>query len=49
MQIVLSANSSYFSTLFCSQLNEMSGEIVCFGEESQDDTRNGEMIETRDL
>ena len=49
MQIVLAANSLYFSTLFCSQLNETSGEIVYFGEESQDETRNGEIIEARKI
>ena len=38
-EIVLAANSEYFATLFCSPLNETSGEIVYFGEESEDDTR----------
>ena len=39
VEIVLAANSEYFATLFCSPLNETSGEIVYFGEESEDDTR----------
>ena len=36
-KVVLAANSEYFATLFCSPLNENSGEIIYFGEESEDD------------
>ena len=36
---MLAANCEYFATLFCSQLNESSGEIIYFGEESKDEER----------
>ena len=31
-QVVLAANSEYFHTLFCTQLNDNAGETVFFGE-----------------
>ena len=42
---MLAANSEYFTTLFCSQLNEQSGEIIYFGEGSQDETRSDPLID----
>ena len=41
-KIVLAANSDFFRTLFCSPLNEISGEVVTFGDSTTDRARWGE-------
>ena len=38
-KIVLAANSEFFRTLFCSPLNEISGEVVTFGDSATDRAR----------
>ena len=38
-KIVLAANSEYFNALFCSQLNESSGEIIYFGDKAEETER----------
>ena len=40
-KIVLAANSDFFRTLFCSPLNEISGEVVTFGDSATDRARWG--------
>ena len=42
-KIVLAANSDFFQTLFCSPLNEISGEVVTFGDSTTDRARWGEI------
>ena len=42
-KIVLAANSDFFRTLFCSPLNEISGEVVTFGDSNTDRARWGEV------
>ena len=38
-KIVLAANSEFFRTFFCSQLNESSGEVLTFGDSNTDRAR----------
>jgi len=38
-KIVLAANSEYFNALFCSPLNESSGEIIYFGDKGEETER----------
>ena len=38
-KIVLAANSEYFNALFCSPLNESSGEIIYFGDKGEEPDR----------
>ena len=47
-KIVLAANSDFFQTLFCSPLNEISGEVVTFGDSTTDRARWG-VIGLRDF